>query len=342
MTARLRLLGGWLIAGAVLAAATHSVRITAQQAGTPRALIAEAGHDFGPVEPGSRYSHTFALRNTGTAPLTIHRIECSAPGMRSRFKSPLLPGETAPVTVEWEIDRPAGDLDAQAVIHVSDPTRPRITYAMTAVVRRSVELLPSPDVFLSLYQDQDGNRSVRIVNNDDRPLSIRQIRTGSDRVRAEIRPVEPGRVYELMVGVPAGLEPGRYVEAIEVETDHPRLATLHLDVNVVVRKELFASPEIVDFGEARRSPGPGLPAFRSQSVTLKKRKGDFAIIEASSDIPALRVEQSPRGRSDSFGLLISIDPERLKGADSLDGSIRIRTDDKDFPEIVIPVTGRVR
>jgi hypothetical protein len=330
----------------VPAAAVH---LSAQQkavpplAGTPRALVAEAGHDFGPVEPGGRYTHTFAIRNTGTAPLTIHKIEFSEPGMRSRFTSPLQPGESGTVTLEWQINRASGDLDARAVIHVSDPARQRIMYALRGVVRRSVDVRPSPELFVHKYEDQEATRSVRIVNNDERPLAIRTVSTRSERVRAEVVPVEAGRAYDVKVTVPPGLEPGRYVESIEVETDHPRLASLHLEVNIVVRKELFVTPEAVDFGTlALRDRAPVSPVLWSQSLTLENRDDDFAIIGIDSDVAGLRVEHSPRGRSQTFGLLLSIDPERLNGATNLDGSIRIRTDDKDFPEIVVPVSGALR
>jgi hypothetical protein len=338
-----------LLVLALLLPSTDAVRLRAQQkaapppAGAARAVVAEAGHDFGPVEPGGRYTHTFALRNVGTAPLTISRIEFSEPGIRSRFKTPLQPGETGPVTIEWEIDRAAGDLDAHAVIHVSDPARPRITYALRGVVRRSVELRPSPEMFVHKYADQEATRSVRIVNNDERPLAIRRVVASGTRVRAELLPVEAGRTYDVKVTVPAGLEPGRYVESIDVETDHPRLASLHLDVNIVVRKELFVTPEAADFGIlALRDRAPVSPALWSQSLTLKKRDGDFAIVGIDSDVAGLRVEHSPRGRSQTFGLLLSVDPARLNGATNLDGSIRIRTDDKEFPEIVVPISGTLR
>jgi hypothetical protein len=263
--------------------------------------------------------------------------------MRSRFTSPLQPGESGTVTLEWQINRASGDLDARAVIHVSDPARQRIMYALRGVVRRSVDVRPSPELFVHKYEDQEATRSVRIVNNDERPLAIRTVSTRSERVRAEVVPVEAGRAYDVKVTVPPGLEPGRYVESIEVETDHPRLASLHLEVNIVVRKELFVTPEAVDFGTlALRDRAPVSPVLWSQSLTLENRDDDFAIIGIDSDVAGLRVEHSPRGRSQTFGLLLSIDPERLNGATNLDGSIRIRTDDKDFPEIVVPVSGALR
>jgi hypothetical protein len=309
--------------------------------GTPRAVVSEVGHDFGPVEPGGRLTHTFTVRNTGTAPLTIRRVDLSEPGMRSRFTPVVPPGGSGRITIEWDITRPIGDLDAHAVIHLSDPTRPRVTYALTGVVQRSIEMRPSSDVFLSLYPDEGKERIVRIVNNEPRPLVITGIRAAGAIVATELLSIDPGRTYDVAVAVAPGLRPGHYAESIEVSTDHPRLAQLRIGVTVLVKDALHANPDVIDFGDIPLHRVSALaPALFSQSLTLKKREGHFAIVSITSDVPGLRIAQSPAGRSDTFGLTVAVDHNRLVEG-RLDGSVRIQTDDKDFPLIVIPVHGQV-
>jgi hypothetical protein len=329
----------------LVGAALHQPAVAAQTPpanGTPRAIVHEIAHDFGPVDPGSRLTHTFTVRNTGTAPLAITRVECSEPGMRSRFTDVVPAGESGRVTIEWDITRSSGDLDAHAVIHLSDPTRPRVTYALTGVVVRSIEMRPSPDVFMSVYPDEEKERIVRIVNNEPRPLAITSVEARGARVAAELRPVEPGRSYDVAVAVEPGLRPGRYTGTVEVSTDHPRLAQLRIAVTVLVKDTLYANPDAIDFGEIPLHRVSALaPALFSQSLTLKKREGHFAIVSVSSDVEGLRMTTSPSGRSDTFGLTVAVDHERLVVEGRLDGAIRIQTDDADFPVIVIPVHGRV-
>jgi hypothetical protein len=320
-----------------------SKRTEVVDTGSPHADVVELGHDFGPIEPGRRLRHTFTIRNSGTAPLIISSVDVSEPGMRSRFSGPVAPGESAQIGIEWETDRPNGNLDAQAVVHLNDPHRPRVTFTMTGVVTRSIDIRPSPDVFFTLFRDEGAERRVTIVNTEERPLTIKGVRPVGDHVTAELQTVEAGKTYELVMKVPRGVEAGRYLEAIDIDTDHPRLTQLRVAVNVFVKDTLFASPEVIDFGTLSLAHVTSSSSFAlySQSTTLKKREGIFAIINITTDVPCLRIERSPQGTSGTFGFTVSIDPKRAR-AGSLDGSIRIQTDDKKFPVVILPVRGSIK
>jgi Protein of unknown function (DUF1573) len=309
----------------------------------PRAVVVEAGHDFGPVEPGGRLRHTFAIRNNGTAPLSISRVDVSEPGMRSRFSGPVAPGESGRIDIEWDTDRSSsGNLDAHLVAHVNDPHRPRVTFTLTWVVTRSIDIRPSPDVFFSVYRDEAAERRVTIVNTEGRPLGIKAVRPIGGRVTAEIQTTQQGQRYELVMRVPKGLEPGRYLDAVEIDTDHPRLAQVRVGVNLLVKEDLFLNPEFIDFGQLslQQVSSPASAALYAQSSTLKKRKGLLAITSITTDVAALRIDRSPAGPGHTFGLTISIDPKRARPG-SLEGTIRVHTDDKQFPLIELPVRGRI-
>jgi hypothetical protein len=304
--------------------------------------VLEAGHDFGPVEPGGRLRHTFAIRNTGTAPLIISRVEVSEPGMRSRFSGLVLPGEAGRIDIEWDADRSTGNLDAHLVAHVNDPNRPRVTFTLTGVVTRSIDIKPSPDVFFSVYRDEAAERRVTIVNTEGRPLGIKAVRPIGGRVLAEIQTRQQGERYELVMRVPKGLEPGRYLDAVEIDTDHPRLAQVRVGVNLLVKDELFLNPEVIDFGQLslQQVSTSASAALFAQSSTLRKRKGLLAITSIATDVPSLRIDRSPAGPGHTFGLTISIDPKRARPG-SLEGTIRVHTDDKEFPLIELPVRGSI-
>jgi hypothetical protein len=311
--------------------------------GAPRAVAREIAHDFGPVEPGGTVSHTFTIRNAGTAPLRILSVDTSQPGMVARFTDLVAPGEAGRITVVWTPTGTTGPLSGEVVAHVSDPQRRRVTFTLTAVLRRSIGVLPSPDVFVTLYDDETAERRVTIVNNEERPLQITGLRSKGEHFTAAVAAVEPGRTYEVIVTVPPGLPSGRYVEELYVDTDHPLLGPVRLAVNTLVKDGLYANPEVIDFGHlslATVLAGEAAP-WLSQSSTLRKRRGHFAITSIESDVEGLRVNQSPAGRSSTFGLLVTLDRAHLRIGD-LEGTIRITTDDKEFPLIVLPVQGRIR
>jgi hypothetical protein len=333
-----------VVATAIAASLLQPVpRAQAPAAGAPLTFVPEISHDFGPVAPGRTLGHTFAIRNDGTAPLTILRVEGSEPGMRSHFTSSVPAGETGRVRVEWTPDRASGNLDAHVVVHLTDPKRPRVTLSLTGVLSRSIDIQPSPDLFVSLYRDQTAERRVSLVNTEARPLAIKAVRANTDGIAADLEVVEPGKRYDVVVRVPSGLEPGRHVESIDIETDHPRLAQLRVGVTIFVKDTLFANPERIDFGTLgiKQISAPSSIGLLSHTTTLRKRSGIFAIVSMTTDVPGLRVDRAPSGSSGSFGLTLTLDPKKAKPG-SLEGSVRIQTDDKDFPVIVLPVSGAIR
>jgi hypothetical protein len=333
-------------AACAVALALSQIAGHAQGDGTapvPRALAREIGHDFGPVDSSAVLSHTFTIRNAGTGPLTVLGVDCSQAGMTSRFERVIQPGATGRITIEWNLAGTTGDLDAQVVVHVNDVQKPRITFRLTGTTTRSIEVQPSPDVFVTIFDDETAERRVTIVNHDARPLAITAVRPVGPHFTATLRTVEPGRRYEVLVRVPSGLAPGRYVDPLYVDTNHPRQGTLQFGVNTFVKSRMYASPDVIDFGDVpldKVRAGLGA-AWGTQSLTLRTRTGDFAITAISSDIPALRIVRSPGGVSSTFGLVVTLDPVRLQPG-SLEGVIRVDTSDKAFPSIVIPVHGHVQ
>lgn len=79
----------------------------------------------------------------------------------------------------------------------------------------------------------------------------------------------------------------------------------------------------------------------TQTFLVKKRDGEFAITKVSSDLEAvdLRKDPSPGDRS-TYRIDVALNPQKVK-AGKFEGHIEIDTDDKDFPQIRVPVTGRV-
>jgi hypothetical protein len=90
------------------------------------------------------------------------------------------------------------------------------------------------------------------VNHEDRPLAITRVEGGGRSFTAALRTLEPGKVYDLRVEVPAGAPPGRYEDTVYLGTDHPTRSRIPIAVNVFVKTDVYANPEAVDFGTVIR------------------------------------------------------------------------------------------
>jgi hypothetical protein len=309
----------------------------------PRAVVPTTAHDFGTVLQGEKVSHRFEIQNEGDRPLTLRRVDVSAPGMKARFRQTVPAGQKGFVIVEWPTDDLKDEVSAEVTAYFDDPGLPRTVLRLRGRVTPSIEWHPHAAVFFSVFKGESDEQTVRLMNQEDRPLTITRIEPEGQHFAARLDPVESGKVYDLVVRVLAGTPPGRYLEAVYLHTDHPTRPRLRVAVNVFVKNDVYVSPEVVDFGTvdvaqvtARRSLGS-----LTQTVTARKRQGTFAITSLTTDVPGLRLEQSPAGASQFFQVQVGLDAERLRPG-ALAGVIRIRTDSEQFPELTVRVKGELR
>jgi hypothetical protein len=301
-------------------------------------VVPERTHTFGTVKQGETITHSFVIRNTGSAPLKMARMELSEQGITARIKPMIPPGEEGQVTVRWDTGRVKGDVSGEVVLHFDDPMQSPIVLLLKGVVKPALEVLPSRAVFLSVFKGESIEQNVTIINNEERPFVITRLEPRGQHFLAELRAVNPGKVYELVVKVPQETPPGRYRETLDVHTDQPWRSPIKIAVNVIVKTELYFFPDSVDFGTvslADLARTPSLIESITQTVLVKKRQGDFEIKSVTSDLPFFRIRQGPAGRSGTFRIDVSLDRDKLRPG-KMQGSLRVRTDDTEFPELVVP------
>ena len=308
-------------------------------AGHDHLVVPERTHTFGTVKQGETITHIFVIRNTGSAPLKTTRMELSKQGMTGRIKPVIPPGEEGWITVRWDTGRVKGEVSGEVVLHLDDPAQPPIVLLLKGIVKPPLEFVPSRAVFLSVFKGESMEQTVTIINNEARPLSIVRLEPHGQHFRAHFRPVEPGKVYQVVVKVPLETPPGRYREILDVHTDHPERSRIKIAVNVLVRTEIYTFPDIIDFGTVRLADLSRTPL--TQTLLIKKRQGDFKIKSVASDLSLFHISQEPAGRSGTFRIDVGLDRDKtLPG--KMNGSLRISTDNTEFPELVVPVRGELR
>lgn len=332
-------------AAALLAFDGSLARCLAEKQSLPEIVAAAPTYDFGTTKQGQTIVHAFTLRNRGARPHVIERVDLSQAGMNARFARRIEPGQERTITVSWDTRALSGEVSAEAVVRFQDSTVPALTLVLNGVVRAPIELLPHPAVFFSVYEGETAERRIRIVNNEESPVAVTGVEVHGGHFLADVKPVQPGRTYELVVRVPTGVPPGRYMEAAYLLTDHPERPRLAVSVNVLVKTDLYANPEAVDFGTVNLTEldrTPRLIELLTQPVILRRRQGPFEIKSVESSVPAVKVLREPaQGSSESFRLDVSLVRSKLRPG-PLEGSIRILTTVKEFPEVVVKVSGTAR
>lgn len=311
----------------------------------PHAAFSPARHDFGNVRRGEKVTRSFGLHNGGDAPLELIGVRFSMPGMTARLPRTVAPGGDAAVVLEWTTDRVQGSVQGVAIVETNDPRAGSVPLVLAGTVHGPLDIEPVPAVFLSAFRGEDIRRELTLRSNQPGPVTIRLASQRGAHHVASLETIEPGRSWRLTVKPAAGTPPGRYEEALELQSSDAAIGTLRLPVNVLVKADLYVGPDEIDFGEIPLDRvlrlQPNAAAFLEQTTFVKKREGQFRLRGVRSDLEALAIRVTPSsGPSGIFRIDVGLRAEALR-ASSLDGTISIDTDDPTFPELTIRVHGRV-
>ena len=331
------------------------VPLALAQEKVPRAVLQGTVYDFGTVKIGVTLSQTISLRNAGDAPLIIERMSLPLPALTVRVKNVVAPGEEASITLQVDTARLSGAVEGDVVLHTNDPQAPRLSLRVQGYVRSPVEVLPRRAMFLSAFRwDAEAKKGVvTIVNHDESPLEILGNRTDGDRFTVELTPLEKGQRYQLAARLlpsgPAGQARGR----VTLSTNK---GEIEIPVFTFLKEKVYANPPDVDLGRIsleQLEKQPNLLDFRTDTVFIYKHQGTDFQIRVESSLPFIGVKRTPlegpgavvniprQGPTGVFELQVVPIKERLQPG-SFQGTIRIFTNDEEFPELLIPVRVEVR
>lgn len=162
----------------------HTIVQENDQQDAPRIFLPESRWDFGKVIDGNTVRHKFVVKNTGSTDLVIERVRTSCGCAVAQLgKSVLKPGESTPLTIEFDSTGRSGPQEKQVYIRSNDPENPFATITILA----DVALPPAPRIameseMLDIGAVETGTAPIRevfIENTGSEPLSVSDFRTGS-------------------------------------------------------------------------------------------------------------------------------------------------------------------
>ena len=137
----------------------------------------------------------------------------------------------------------------------------------------------------------------------------------------------------MTVTVPPTATPGRLNQRLELRTSSQRQPVLYVGLNSIVRERVYTFPDAVDFGrvhDGRRGV---------QTLMVYQSGGKGFRVETRSDIPGLAIAAEPGPQGDRVQLTLTLSAGAKPGP--VKGTIFLRTNDAEFPELRVPVTGTV-
>jgi hypothetical protein len=216
----------WLLLGtAAIVWGGRPAPVQATESG-PRAAIGETTFDFGKIFEDRALTHTFVIRNTGSAPLIIEDVDpdcaCTVPS----YDKSIPPGGQGAVTLTIKPFSVLHQFKKDTKVRLSDPERPVVHLVMTGVAQPFIEIQPSHIVRLRGTPGDDIRGQVRFLSHLPTPWKITEFRTSiPDKIDVTLKPEVPGKEYILEIRNKSR-EAGPYAGLVELFTtskERPRL-----------------------------------------------------------------------------------------------------------------------
>lgn len=329
-----------LVLGLATPACARPVEPDAAAGPVDTADTADTRFHFGTVIQGGAVEHDFRLRNDGTAPLRIVGVQLTPPLQLARMPAVIPPGESGLLRLSLDTSRIEGEYQGQLLVMLAGTNEPR-AFSVEGKVTPSIEILPHPAFFLSTARGTEKSAAVEIVNHESEPLGLTLDPASAMEYRPTLEVLEPGRRFRLTVTVPGTAPAGRRSGRIELKSSNPARPTLLVGLHTIVRERVHTFPDSVDFGQLRMRDlrdRDGASAYASQTLMVYQTGGDGFSVSAHTALEGVELKVEPGPQGDRVQITASLAAAKLAPG-PLAGTLRLRTNDPEFPELEVPVTG---
>ena len=171
----------------VLFAFTLTLGFASLALAAPRAAVDQPIFDFGTVAQGKKVDHSFTIKNSGDAPLTIGQVStscgCTVAEVSSRSISP---GKSSTIKASFDSKNFSGRISKTIYVHTNDPKTPIYNLTIKGNLFEQIEITPKQ---LNLGEIKVGTRkeiAIRIENKGTQPLTVISAKTAMPQVAAKI------------------------------------------------------------------------------------------------------------------------------------------------------------
>ena len=326
---------------ALLVNASAPVQAQGEAVPTPKLSAEERVHTTGETARDQVVEHTFKIRNSGGAPLTI--LEVVEPPNLEIVSLPtsLAAGEAGEVRVRVPLlyDKP-GALLKQIVLRTNDPATPEFVLELKILSTEYVAAKPGYARWIAVQHEKRGTISQLLAANDRQDFEVLRTSTPPPGITSAIAVAakEPGSPRTWTVDLTLGDDApvGAIVGTLLIHVNHPKQKIVPIPLSGFMRPVVAVTPDKVSAGEIKLTEKRNqvfiVKAFSTEPVHVTRVEHDL------QGFPPAVLETRMIGRE--YKVRIAFDPATMpKGA--LRGKLKIYTDSPKTPLLVVPIDGTV-
>lgn len=213
---------------------------------------------------------TVKIVNNMEQPLDIMSPECSIQGFAVELQTNQ-PGKEFQLTIRTVPPLKPGTMSGKVVVKTSATNAPTLDIPFWANVQPAVMVLPPQVMIPSGPLTAKATPAVTIQNNSTNALKVTDPVVSVPGVQAEVKELQPGRIFSVQLSFPEGFEmkPGDQASLI-FKTSHPRFAEVKVPILQMARptNPPNASPA---------ASQPGRPQLQSSATKVQVGGGQSPV-----------------------------------------------------------------
>lgn len=318
----------------------------------PRLTIVEPVKDYGTIPKGEKLDWAFVIKNTGDADLQVLAAKPGCGCTVADFDKVIKPGETGKVTAHVDTTAFAGPIAKTVTLETNDPTTPTSQLTIHAVVKPYVEAFPAGFVRYNLLQGDVDAQTITLYSEEEEPFEIERIETPGPWVTAKYekitnendRAVNVGRPGQdqykvtITVGGPDA-KVGMIADKIHIFTNSKHQPEYPISITGVVRPTFRVEPTALNFGEVTPNDLAATRSIVLRSNNLKA-PDTFVVSKAESSVPGITAAVKPTANKGEYEVTLQVARDAKPG--DVDGNIKIFTNDKVNPVVMVPLKATVK
>ncbi len=311
----------------------------------PEATFEGPVFDWGSVLQGEIVVHDFELKNTGGSVLKVERVKPACGCTTVDHTKEIPPGGVGKITLKIETKKFSGTVKKTAEV-TTNASRASQRLTMTGKIDPAVKVepkLPRMEVIRDVTPEP---LTVTLTRASKHPVVIKGVSSKNEVVKPELKVVEDGEVYQILVSPNLPNESKKYHYAqLDVQVAvNDKTFDLPVRVSITVKDRISATPGSVYFSrrdtEKLKAPGAE-PASKTLKIESLDPNHSFKITDVQIQGTHFdhRVEPVVDGKKYNLIVMLPKLPEGNKRR--IVEKIVVRTDDKKIPEITVNATASI-
>jgi hypothetical protein len=248
------------------------------------------------------------------------------------------PGESGRIPLKIKTTRMSGPLQKSIQVNTNAPgAQGTIQITMKGECWMPVEVKPPSVNFGRMTREQvetGSTQKLTVVNNLDEPANLTDIRSTNPVFKAEAKPLEPGKKWEITVSLASTpeqpLRKGSISGTIEMATGVADTPTLQVPVSAIIPADVDVQPETLQLFSGRTTETQRTFTIRNSTKTPIQ----------ISDLASTSTDLQPTIQELEAGMSfrISVNIPATYQAPTAGDKITFKTTCPTMPEVIIPVT----